>query len=108
MKKLTTFILLIILLFTVTVTFVGCGDKDFSDFEKRIGELENNYNGLNNNYNDLNNNSPDVYPVAFLSKQNARGSNWLYAKKLWISRISRPGARPTLFAPRVARFAVVQ
>ncbi|MCX4363010.1 MAG: hypothetical protein OSJ74_06485 [Clostridia bacterium] len=53
MKKLTTFILLIILLFTVTVTFVGCGDKDFSDFEKRIGELENNYNGLNNKYNDL-------------------------------------------------------
>ncbi len=60
MKKLTTFILLIILLLTVTVTFVGCGDKDFSDFEKRIGELENNYNGLNNNYNDLNNNYKDL------------------------------------------------
>ena len=53
MKKFTTFILLIILLLTVTVTFVGCGDKDFSDFEKRIGELENNYNDLNNKYNDL-------------------------------------------------------
>ncbi len=53
MKKFTTFILLIILLLTVTVTFVGCGDKDFSDFEKRIGELENNYNNLNNKYNDL-------------------------------------------------------
>ncbi len=36
MKKFTTFILLIILLLTVTVTFVGCGDKDFSDLEKRM------------------------------------------------------------------------
>ncbi len=53
MKKLTTFILLIIFLLTVTVTFVGCGDKDFSDLEKRIGELENNYNYLNNKYNEL-------------------------------------------------------
>lgn len=60
MKKLTTFILLIILLLTVTMTFVGCGDKDFSDFEKRIGELENNYNGLNNNYKDLNNKYNDL------------------------------------------------
>ncbi len=53
MKKITTIILIIVILTVVTATFMGCGDKDSSDFEKRMGELENKYNDLDNKYNKL-------------------------------------------------------
>ncbi len=52
-EKITPIILIIVILMVVTATFMGCGDKDSSDLEKRIGELENKYNDLDNKYNKL-------------------------------------------------------
>ena len=53
MKKITTIILIIVILTVVTATFMGCGDKDSSNLEKRMEELENKYNDLDNKYNKL-------------------------------------------------------
>ncbi len=46
MKKITTILLIIVMLTIVAVMFIGCGDKDFSDFQKQLDELNNRVNEL--------------------------------------------------------------
>ncbi len=53
MKKIITFILIALMLMTLTATFVGCGDKDVTDLKNQFDELSNKFNDLSNQYNEL-------------------------------------------------------
>lgn len=53
MKKITTIVLIIIMLFAVTATFVGCGEQDYSDLQNQLDDLNNKFNDLSNQYKDL-------------------------------------------------------
>ncbi|MDE6604626.1 MAG: hypothetical protein K2K85_01210 [Clostridia bacterium] len=53
MKKITTIILIIVILTVVTATFMGCGDKDISDLRNDMNVLNNKFNDLSNQYKEL-------------------------------------------------------
>lgn len=53
MKKIITFILIALMLMTLTATFVGCGDKDVTDLKNQFDDLSNKFNDLSNQYNEL-------------------------------------------------------
>lgn len=53
MKKFTTFILLIILLLTVAVTFVGCDNKEISELKQQFNKINNDLNDIKSQYKDL-------------------------------------------------------
>lgn len=53
MKKIITFILIALMLMTLTATFVGCGDKGITDLKNQFDELSNKFNDLSNQYNEL-------------------------------------------------------
>jgi len=46
MKKITTIILIIVMLTIITASFIGCGDKDTSDLQDQLDELNNKFNEL--------------------------------------------------------------
>lgn len=53
MKKIIPFILITLMLLTITATFMGCGNKDVTDLKNQFDELNDKFNDLSNQYNEL-------------------------------------------------------